>query len=122
MNNYSDYVILTLGYLLSNIRKLHSSFLFGSTALNKNKYYSDIDILLIWKKMPNTKVISHLKSLLIDFYGKKIDIVNMEYCNKIVKYSMSDKNFIDDIYRYCIPICLKFDKYDIYFSKILCKI
>lgn len=80
----TNQVIDKLFFLLKNICDIKSAFLFGSVAKGIHTESSDIDILIIWNKIPSDSAIINLKlDIIKEFDGKNIDLISMKYTGKI---------------------------------------
>lgn len=90
--------------------------LYGSYARNEQKESSDIDVLVVWNKLPDTQ---EIKQELVKLFNRKVDLVSMLYKNKSVDFEY-DKDFIDNIIVDGIIITGN-NKYDILMSNIILK-
>ena len=106
----------------------HAVFLYGSTARKTNTEYSDIDILVIWKKCHHDwskcipKNIFYIKSELVDAFDRKIDLVNMIYANKFIdEPAMQSQVFLENVEYDAEPIYEHNNKLDIRLSVLMGK-
>jgi predicted nucleotidyltransferase len=93
--------------------------LYGSYSRNQNNSSSDIDILIIWNKMPyNTKTI---KDELVSLFNKNVDLVSMLFVktNKNIQ-DTQEIDFLDNILVDGIVI-IGTNINDLKFSKIIVK-
>ncbi len=79
---------------------LHDAFLFGSTAKQTNTVSSDVDILVIWKKMTmiNKCNLINLHDELVNYFKKRVDVTHM--CITDIVDQNDDSNlpiFIDNV-------------------------
>lgn len=78
----------------------YAAYLYGSTARGENKENSDIDLFVIWKKIPKDEIIQQIYNKLYLAFNRRIDFVNYQYNGKSIKITSTDtcyiKNVIDD--------------------------
>ena len=73
----------------------YSTVLYGSYSRRTNTINSDIDVLFIWKKLPES---SHdIKRKIEIEFGKKVDMVNMIYKGKLID-NEEDDEFLTNVY------------------------
>ena len=92
--------------------------IFGSTARETHKTESDIDILVVWKRIvPDNSV--QIKLELETMFKKKVDLVNMIYIEKDYEEVGQRKDLIDNINSDGIVVIG--EKYDIFKSVLVNK-
>lgn len=94
--------------------------LFGSTARDTHTINSDVDIAVIWKKLPDDNTLFGIKYQLESMF-KKVDLVNFVRSKKITNYDMTpNKDFIDNVYEDGI-VLIGDCKYDLFYSDLVGK-
>ena len=75
----------------------YAVYLYGSTAREKNNENSDVDIFVIWKKIPNNIIINEIHNKLYRAFNRKVDFVNYQYNGRSIKIDYTSKCFIQNV-------------------------
>lgn len=77
----------------------YAIYIYGSRARKTNRYDSDIDLMVFWKKsIPDDYILLNIKQELINKIKINVDFVNMYIINKINKiYNENDKCYYDNV-------------------------
>jgi predicted nucleotidyltransferase len=105
---------------LLNKYKPLSVIVYGSTARGNNKLSSDIDFMVIWKKMsdlPSDEELLIIKQTIIDIFKKPIDFVSMVIDNKEVSEEDINYNYMQNVYIEGIVVYGDILKSNILFSR-----
>lgn len=96
-------VLYSRKYIIENIRNImleykpYAVYLYGSVSRNEHTINSDIDIMVIWKKIPNNEKLDAIHYRLYTFFDKKIDFVNYRCKNDRVIIEPSTSDFIQNL-------------------------
>ncbi len=114
--NYEKPIILNKESVIKIVNNVlikyrpYAAYLYGSVARCQNNENSDVDIFVIWKKIPNNVIINQIYDELYDIFKRKIDFVNYQYNNKSIKITYSNKHFIQNVINDAVSIIEPSDK------------
>lgn len=92
----------------------YAAYLYGSTAREKNRHDSDIDIFVIWKNhIPQKEIIDKMHDEIRQEFKRRVDLVNYHYNGKIIKVKSGDSCFIQNIILDAVSIVEPHDKYKV---------
>lgn len=72
-------------------------FVYGSVAKGTSRDHSDVDIMLILRKVPSDEELMEKATELTRVTGRSVDLVVMKYRDRLVTHHSSDVCFLDNV-------------------------
>jgi hypothetical protein len=90
-------------------------------ARNSHTKQSDIDLICIWKRVPNIEILEHIQATIRDILATDVDLIAMRYVQSFAEHDEQEKAFLDNDVADAVDI-IGSTPSDIYLSKIIYKL